>query len=103
MRGNTALILEHYQKPLKDPMLKEMVTDIHESSLRLINIVNDFLDMSRLEQGKVVIHTTDVDVIDLAGEVMHDFEQMAKTQHIFVKVDAPDKNVVVATDSDRVK
>src|SRR5213075_2929978 len=56
IRGNTSLIQQYYKAQLKDGQLNEMVGDIHESSLRLIEIVNDFLDASRLEQGKMQFH-----------------------------------------------
>ena len=53
IKGNTSLILDHYKEKLADPELKEMIDDIHESSIRLIDIVNDFLNVSRLEQGRL--------------------------------------------------
>jgi len=54
IRGNTSMIQSYYQEQLEtDENLKELVDDIHESSVRLIEIVSDFLDASRLEQGKM--------------------------------------------------
>jgi signal transduction histidine kinase/HAMP domain-containing protein len=53
IRGNTSLIQTYYSNILKDKDLAEMINDIHDSSIRLIAIVSDFLDASRLEQGKM--------------------------------------------------
>jgi signal transduction histidine kinase len=53
IRGNTSMILDYYAKDLLNPELKEMIADTREASIRLIGIVNDFLDMSRLELGKM--------------------------------------------------
>jgi len=54
IRGNTSMIQSYYQDQLaKDEGLRGMIDDIHESSTRLIEIVSDFLDVSRLEQGKM--------------------------------------------------
>jgi two-component system, OmpR family, phosphate regulon sensor histidine kinase PhoR len=53
IRGNTSMMLQYYAGELKDPELVGMINDVHDSSTRLIAIVNDFLDMSRLEQGKM--------------------------------------------------
>jgi len=54
IRGNTSMIQSFYQDQLaKDESLRSMIDDIHESSTRLIEIVSDFLDLSRLEQGKM--------------------------------------------------
>ncbi len=54
IRGNTSMILDYYADKLNDPELKTMITDTHDTSIHLISIVNDFLNMSRLEQGKMV-------------------------------------------------
>jgi len=53
IRGNTSLIEQYYGEKLKaEPELKDMVDDIHASSIRLIQIVNDFLNVSRLDRVK---------------------------------------------------
>ena len=52
IRGNTEMIMDNYSEKIKDPDVKEMLTDINEASVRLIDIVNDFLEVSRLEQGR---------------------------------------------------
>src|SRR5207244_599033 len=49
IRGNISLIQQFYGDTFKDKELVAMLSDVHESSLRLISIVNDFLDTSRLE------------------------------------------------------
>lgn len=54
IRGNAQMIQQFYEPIMKkNPDLSEMVSDMHNSSVRLIDIVNDFLDVSRLDQGKV--------------------------------------------------
>lgn len=53
IRGNASLIQSYYTEVLKDQDLNELIGDIHDSSVRLIEIVNDFLDVSRAEQGKM--------------------------------------------------
>lgn len=53
IRGNASLIKQYYGDRLPDKDTVEMIDDIHESAIRLIDIVNDFLDASSLEQGKM--------------------------------------------------
>ena len=53
IRGNASLIKQYYGDRLPDKDTVEMIDDIHESAVRLIDIVNDFLDASSLEQGKM--------------------------------------------------
>lgn len=74
IRGNTSMILEYYAEAIKDPELKAMVDDIHESSIRLIHIVNDFLNVSRLEQGKMVYDATAFDIEKIIPETIKEYD-----------------------------
>ncbi len=53
IQGNAALIRDYYKEALKNKDLAEMIEDISQSSKRLIGIVNDYLNVSRLEQGRI--------------------------------------------------
>jgi len=74
IRGNTSMIQDYFADQLKDPALKEMIGDIHDSSIRLITIVNDFLNTSRLEQGKIDFKIEPVDPADLVHEVIKELQ-----------------------------
>ena len=51
-----------------------MVDDINTSSIRLISIVNDFLDMSRLELGKMVFKKESIGLVELAQSVIKEYQ-----------------------------
>jgi two-component system sensor histidine kinase BarA len=76
------MMMDYYADVLKDPTLKEMVTDIHESSTRLIGIVNDFLDVSRIEQGKIRFDFAEVELHKVIEQVAYEM----KTPLILKKV-----------------
>lgn len=67
IRGNSEMILEDYKDKIKDRDVISMLSDIDEASVRLIGIVNDFLEVSRLEQGNILLKNTKFD-IDLTVE-----------------------------------
>ncbi len=73
IRGNTSMILQDYADTIKDPELKSMVEDVHESSIRLIDIVNDFLNVSRLEQGKMVYDLKPIQLAELIPTTVKEF------------------------------
>lgn len=104
IRGNTSMILQYMDAQLKDPQLKEMIKDIHESSLRLIAIVNDFLNLSRLEQGKIQFKTISVDIISLIRKVIAEMQGSASEAklHLTLKESTAPVPRVLA-DPDRVK
>ncbi|HEY6736719.1 MAG TPA: ATP-binding protein [Candidatus Saccharimonadia bacterium] len=107
IKGSTAMMLAYYSDSFKDPELKEMVDDIHESSQRLITIVNDFLDASRLEQGRFTYAITPVDPRETVAEVMKELKANADAKHVGLVTGAGlapnDPAVLVATDPGRLK
>lgn len=104
IKGNTSLIKEYYAEKLDDKDLREMIDDIHESSVRLIAIVNDFLDMSRLEQGRIEFKKEVFDVVPVIEKIVYDLIKLADDKKIYLKFDQPagvHPNVVA--DSARLK
>lgn len=87
IRGNTSLIKDYFAEQIKNPDLKEMVDDIHESSVRLIDLVNDFLDTSRLEQGRIEFKKEPFSIKELAGQVIRELENLAKEKNVYLKDD----------------
>ena len=104
IRGNTSLIQQYYTGILKDNTLKDMVSDIHDSAVRLIQIVNDFLNVSRLEQGRIEFDKAEIDIKELILDVIKELDVNAKEKNIFLKVDAAELNTgKVFADYNRTK
>jgi signal transduction histidine kinase len=76
IRGNADMILEMYADKIVDIDMKEMLQDIDSSSVRLIDIVNDFLEVSRLEQGKLDIKKESFNVTDVIEKVVRNLTSM---------------------------
>ena len=85
IRGNTSMILEYYSKAVEDPELKAMIDDIHESSIRLINIVNDFLNVSRLEQGKMDFDKKEFKIDELISEVIAEYKTTGSQKNLSIE------------------
>jgi len=81
IRGNTSLIQEHYSDKL-DPELKEMIGDVHDSSIRLIDIVNDFLNMGRLEQQRFTFKNEPFKMEDLITSALKEYEVTGSRQQL---------------------
>ncbi len=104
IRGNTALIKQYYPQLFKDQSFSEMVSDIHESSIRLIDIVNDFLDLSRLEQGKILFKKEVIDLPPIIEDTVKEYQNAAEAKNlqiIFSKPSTPLPKILA--DTDRVK
>lgn len=103
IRGNTAIIQQYFADQIKDPSLKEMVRDIYESSIRLISIVNDFLDVSRLEQGRIEYHKAAFGLLGLAKDVLKELSGLASQKGLYLKVEESIPPPIVFADKERVK
>lgn len=82
IRGNTSIIQKYYAADIAKDELKQMVADIHESSVRLIGIVNDFLDVAALEQGKIETKLENFVLNDLAAEASREMQSLCATKNI---------------------
>lgn len=104
IRGNTSMILEYHADKLTDPDLKEMITDVHDSSIRLIDIVNDFLESSRLEQGRLEFKNAPFDISDLIERALKEYQVTGSRSHIALSYAQPEVPLpLVFADADRVR
>ena len=76
IRGNSAMIKEMYVEKIADRDFEDMVTDIYDGSVRLIGIVNEFLDLSRLEQGKIDFKKERVSLFDVVVGVVEEMQSL---------------------------
>jgi signal transduction histidine kinase len=106
IRGNTSMMLDYYDKTLrKDPELINMVTDMHQASTGLIEIVNDFLDVSRLEQGKMNFSTESVAIDLIIESVVYEMGAVVKQKNISLTSNAKTLGVApkVLADAGKVR
>ncbi|MEK6213387.1 MAG: GAF domain-containing protein, partial [Vibrio fluvialis] len=88
--GYTDVLLQGIDGELDD----EIVTDvqaIHENGQNLLSIINDILDLAKIEAGRLILELSDVDII----KVLHD----AKTRAAGLLGEKP-VSVNIETDSD---
>lgn len=105
IRGFTALILDNFQEQLKgDETLINMITNIHVSSIRLIKIVNSFLDASKLEQGKFIFKFETFKLATVIESALIDLNQLANERHIYLKFDTSGEQMPeVYADQEKVR
>ena len=56
--------------PLGDPRYKEYVNDILFSGQHLLSLINDILDMSKIEAGKMNLNIEAIDINDIVQQVL---------------------------------
>jgi two-component system cell cycle sensor histidine kinase PleC len=76
--GFSELMKNHLFGPLNNPKYEEYMADIHFSSRHLLDIINDVLDMSKIEAGRVELIESEVsipEVLDSVVRIMGDRAQ----------------------------
>jgi len=84
-----------------DEATKEFASIIYDESLRLARLVNDLLDLARIESGKETMHFTSFDIGDFLSRVMRKFNQMASEKGIRLQTDTPHR--LIEADGDRLE
>jgi signal transduction histidine kinase len=82
IRGNASLIKKYYAASITDKDMGEMIDDIHESSARLIEIVNDFLDVAAIEQGKIKMNAETFVMQDLIDDVARELQHLCEAKGV---------------------
>jgi two-component system cell cycle sensor histidine kinase PleC len=68
--------------PHKVPQYKEYAGDIHASGQHLLNLINELLDLSRIEAGKYELNEEAVSLIDIAEDCRRMIELKARAKGI---------------------
>ncbi|HEY2004534.1 MAG TPA: ATP-binding protein, partial [Candidatus Saccharimonadia bacterium] len=104
IRGNASMIKDDYWDKIKDDQVKAMINYIDESTVRLIGLVGDFLDASRLEQGRFKYALEPVDLVAIAGSVEKEYHAAGTLQGLYLRVEKPAHELPkVYADSNRAK
>lgn len=61
---------------------KEYADDIHNSGQHLLDIINDILDLSKIEAGKMVLNPDRVDSVTLLDHVLRIVQARADDRHV---------------------
>jgi signal transduction histidine kinase len=96
--GFSEVMREQMFGPLGDPHYRDYSRLIHNAGEHLLGLINDVLDMSKIEAGKLDLRPERFDLrsaIEECIELMRERAEAAKLQLI---VDAPDRALLVVAD-----
>lgn len=102
IKEGTNIFLEGLEEGEATKKQKKLMTIINEESIRLINLVNSLLDLSKVEAGMMVYNFTQADITLLIKKVTREIEPLSMTKKITVKTEIQDGLPLVKMDSDRI-
>ncbi len=74
--------------------VKDTVVTIETASNNMLELVNDLLDVAKIESGKFELNVQDYDLVELVNEQVKAFRPQAEIKHLTIGVSAPDKCVL---------
>ena len=83
--GFTELMLEERLGPIGNPRYKGYIEDIHQSGLYALSLLNDLLDISKIDAGKFDLDFTAVDVPELVEDCVNSLQPLAKRERILLR------------------
>jgi signal transduction histidine kinase len=100
-------ILGYAQILMRDKRLKEdqkkAVTTISKSGNNLLELINDVLDISKIEAGRMELNTIDFDLLDLIEGVKGMFQLICKNKKLFFKFEGIDNPIHVHGDEGKIR
>jgi signal transduction histidine kinase/HAMP domain-containing protein len=99
--GYTELIAEQVYGPVTAEQ-RDALNGVEESSRNLLTLINQILDLSKVESGKIEVYITEVAIHEIAQSVASEAQGLAKDRPYRVQVVCPER-IVVRTDRAKVQ
>jgi PAS domain S-box-containing protein len=86
-----------------DPDDRDALVTVQRNAHQLLALINQVLDLARIEAGAVMLSTTRVDLAALAREVVTDVRPLIGTRPLQLGIETPDAPLVVDGDPMRLR
>jgi len=74
--------LKQMREAEKDPHQKDLYNLMYRNSLRILRLVNQIMDMRKVDEGKMQLHFLETDIVYFIRDIMQSFDNMAVTRNI---------------------
>jgi signal transduction histidine kinase len=86
-----------------DPAVKRQLARVASNGQHLLTIINEILDISRIEAGRMPLQISRFGLPDLVGEVLAELEPIVRRSKLTVTSEIPDDLSKIASDRQKVK
>jgi signal transduction histidine kinase len=85
------------------PRQEEGLNRIQGAAQHLLALINDILDLAKIEAGRMPLHLDNVTLADIVTEISQQIEPLVKKRALSFNVEMPSTNVTLHTDRTKVK
>ncbi|HOY55838.1 MAG TPA: ATP-binding protein [bacterium] len=85
-----------------EPKKKKIVSDVLVNTERMVRLVNIFLNISRIESGRLKLEKTKFDITDMTKETLHELKTDAECKGLKLEFVGVQEKIVVNADRDKL-
>ena len=74
--------LKQMREAEKDPHTKGLYNLMYRNSLRILRMVNQLMDMRKVDEGKMQLHFLETDIVYFIRDIMQSFDELASSRRI---------------------
>ncbi len=100
--GYTDLLLDGVDGPINEEQEKSL-RKIAANARHLLQLINDVLDISKIESGKMKLSPKEIDIKWLIDSVIPTFEPMIKQKNLSLNIDIAENMPFLYGDEDKIK
>ncbi|MEE8273574.1 MAG: ATP-binding protein [Alphaproteobacteria bacterium] len=101
--GFSEIIMGEMFGPIGVEQYKEYMKDIHESGSHLYNLINDILDVSKAEAGKLELSESEIDIADAVTRCVRLVGERAERAEVALEVEVPQGLPKLYADERKIK
>jgi signal transduction histidine kinase/ligand-binding sensor domain-containing protein/DNA-binding response OmpR family regulator len=78
--------LKQMREAEQDPHQKDLYNLMYRNSLRILRLVNQIMDMRKVDEGQMRLHFLETDIVYFIRDIMQSFDNMAVTRQINLRL-----------------
>jgi len=101
--GFSEVMMQERFGPVGNDRYRQYLKDIHASGSHLVSLLNDLLDLSKIEAGKLDLHFAAVDLNELTQQTVAMMQAQANRERIIIRTSLPQDLPQVTADPRSVR
>jgi len=101
--GFSEIMKDEQLGPIGNERYRGYIRDIHDSGLYALSLVNDLLDISKIEAGEFALNFTAVNLDEVAAESIHSMQPQAQRRRVLLRTALADDIPPVLADRRSIK